>query len=203
MRLSKKIPLYGIGINDSAYQVRLHSSISGKNVMLWICPFYKVWSKMIERCYSARNLIRNPTYTGCKVATEWHSFMAFREWMIEQPWQGNQLDKDILVRGNKTYSQSTCVFVSGCVNSFFADMSSVCGEWPAGVYFHKASGLFLSRCHNPFTGNRESLGYFRCPYSAHEAWRKRKHEIACQHAKTQVDKRVSDALLEMFAVDSV
>ena len=29
------------------------------------------------------------------MADDWLSFMAFKNWMQEQPWQGNSLDKDI------------------------------------------------------------------------------------------------------------
>jgi hypothetical protein len=62
-----------------------------------------------------------------------------------------------------------------------------------------AGGRFRSYCGNPFTGKVEHLGYFNNPEDAHEAWRQRKHELACRYADEQADERVAKALRERFA----
>ena len=120
--------------------------------------------------------------------------MNFRSWMETQDWKGKHLDKDILVQGNKVYSPNTCVFVDSVVNTFLIDSAASRGEWPIGVYWNERNKKFMSRCSNPFTKKQECLGYFHCPDQAHQTWKKRKHELACQLAETQTDQRVAEAL---------
>ena len=92
--------------------------------------------------------------------------MCFRAWMVEQDWKGKQLDKDLLVQGNKMYSPDTCVFVDGVVNNFLTDRAAARGEWPIGVIWHERAKKFMSQCNNPFTKKYEYLGYFHLPESS-------------------------------------
>lgn len=186
--------VYGVGVNDAGYQTRRSKKKNGRRIILWSCPFYTAWVNMLQRSYSPSRHARNPSYSGCSVSEEWHSFFAFRKWMTEQNWQGKHLDKDILYPGNKMYSPDTCVFVDSAVNKLLCDAGAIRGEWPIGVCWAKREQKFLSRCCNPENGKHEFLGYFDCPNEAHEAWRVRKHELACKYADIQEDARVAQAL---------
>lgn len=186
--------VHGIGINDADYSVAITEVIDGRHKIVWRCPIYNAWTSMLMRCYNEKRQEKNPTYIGCTVAPEWHSFMAFRAWMLTQPWEGNQLDKDILIRGNKVYSPGTCVFVPSQLNTFMLDSGATRGEWPIGVCWDGDNGKFRAGCSNPFTRKRENLGRFTCPTKAHEAWRKRKHEHALAYADMQADPRIAKAL---------
>lgn len=189
--MSKKNKLIqGVGINDSDYAV--HRRENGK--IVWTCPYYRTWKNMMVRAYSDKYKHRHPTYQGVTVCEEWHSFMRFRAWMETQDWKGKQLDKDILVLGNKIYSPDTCVFVDMAVNNFLTDSAASRGEWPLGVSWFEPNKKFMSLCCNPFTKKSDYLGYFHCPDQAHLAWKKRKYELACQLADIQVDERVAEAL---------
>lgn len=187
--------LCGVGINDSDYYVNKYEN--GKRV--WICPYYQAWKGMLVRSYSAKLKEEHPTYEDCIVCDEWLVFSNFKKWMEQQDWEGKELDKDILVQGNKVYSPDTCVFVDSVVNSFILESAASRGEWPLGVHWHKHGGRFMSRCSNPFTKQREHLGCFTCPQEAHLAWKKRKHELACQLADMQIDERVSEALRSRYS----
>lgn len=192
--MRKKVKLVsGAGINDSHYAT--HVTIDGARV---ICPFYQVWSGMIKRCYSAKFQSKHPTYAGCMVSPEWMSFMAFRAWMEKQPWQGMEIDKDLLKPGNKVYGPETCVFVSSMVNLFATDSKAARGKWPIGVSWNKREKKFEAYCSNPITGKREHFGYFTCPDAAHGAWRKRKHELALQLSELQEDRRLMAALATRY-----
>lgn len=186
--MAKKL-VCGVGINDADYAVR--PRVNGKQVM---CPFYQVWGHMLQRCYSEKYQSRQPTYIGCYVCDEWLTFSNFKSWMMMQDWQGKQLDKDLLVNGNKVYSPENCVLVSGITNSFTTDRGAFRGEWPIGVSFHERNGKFEAHCNNPFTKKLEHLGCFSYPEQAHLAWKKRKHELACRLAELQTDERASNAL---------
>ena len=197
-------PVYGVGVNDADYvaqKFKYFGRVNGKikQKLVWICPYYQTWVAMLKRCYSAKWQEKHPTYAGCTVAEEWHTFSAFKEWMEKQQWEGNQLDKDILFEGNKVYSESTCVFVTQTVNLFTIDSGAKRGEWMIGVYWNKPTGKFKAQCNNPFTNKREGLGYFDCETEAHNAWRKRKLELAKELAAIQADERVAKALIDRYS----
>lgn len=188
LRARKKL-VYGVGINNADYEV--YQSVNGKLVK---CPYYATWKDMLKRCYSAKHLTKYQTYIGCSVTPEWLTFSKFKSWMENQDWQGKCLDKDLLIKGNKVYSPDTCVFVDRMTNGFITDSGAARGGWPLGVNFHKTNGKFRAQCCNPATKKQEFLGYFTCENQAHQAWRKRKHELALQLAELQPDERVAAAL---------
>lgn len=198
--------VYGVGINDADYVVKKHEAIGyyyangkQKRRQVWECPYYRVWKNMLERCYSAKLKERYPTYKGCSASEEWLTFSNFKSWMVTQDWQGKQLDKDILFEGNKAYSADTCVFVTPLVNSFTLDNRAARGEWLIGVYWCKAAEKFRADCNNPFTKKLEFLGCFTCEQQAHEAWLKRKVELAHELAAIETDPRVAIALIERYS----
>jgi len=196
--------VFGVGINDADYVTHKWETVDVNGVrkrrLVWVCPYYQVWHSMIQRCYSSKFQERNPTYKGCSVIEEWLTFSVFKSWMECQDWEGLQLDKDLLFEGNKVYSAETCVFVTKAVNMFTTDSGASRGEWLIGVYWNKTAGKFVSQCSNPFTRKGEHLGYFLCEVEAHQAWLKRKLEMATLLAAEQTDERVAKALIERYTI---
>ena len=78
---------------------------------------YQTWVDMLKRCYSDRvKAVRN-TYKACRVCDEWLNFQNFAEWCEKQNnFENLELDKDLLVRGNKVYSPETCCFIPQDIN---------------------------------------------------------------------------------------
>jgi len=194
--------VYGVGINDADYVVQKKGTIEVNGVrkrkLVWVCPYYMTWNNMLKRCYSAKYQERKPTYKGCSVSEEWLTFSNFKRWMERQDFEGKHLDKDLLLEGNKIYSYETCAFVSGMVNSFTTDCAASRGELMVGVCWNKRVGKFQSQCSNPFTKKRGHLGYFTREEQAHEAWLKRKLELAYELAAIQTDERVAKALIDRY-----
>lgn len=153
---------------------------------------------MIERCYSAVCQSKHQTYVGCTVCEEWTRFSNFKAWMETQDWEGKELDKDILFSGNKVYSATTCVFVDQRVNLFSIGSNASRGDWPIGVYWHKASGKFSSQCSSVVTGKYTYLGLFDTPEEAHKAWLSFKLKQAYVLASEQADERVAKALIAKY-----
>lgn len=182
--------VYGVGFNDTRFDV------SGVvvDVRIGSCHFYRKWCDMLKRCYDSKYQETRPTYIGCTVCDEWLTFSNFKSWMKKQDWEDKVLDKDLLFVGNKIYSPETCVFVDHMTNTFTIGRGAARGDFPLGVRFHKRIGKFEVRCSNPFVKKEETIGYFTCPNEAHLAWKKRKHELACQLADLQTDERVASAL---------
>ena len=189
-KLQRKMKLvHGVGVNDADYAVQPVGP-DGKRRR---CPYYEVWRSMLTRAYSPKEHARRPTYTGVTVCEEWHSFMAFRAWMMTQDWEGKQLDKDIIVPGNKVYSPATCAFVSGEINILLTDRAAARGEWPIGVDWHRQAEKFQARVTE--NGRLRYLGLFTTPEAAHLAWRKEKVRIVRTAARECDDPRVSAGLL--------
>jgi hypothetical protein len=184
--------VYGIGINDANYMVC--QKINGKPQL---CPYYRTWHSMLERCYSAKYQARHPTYIGCTVCEEWHSFMAFRVWMIKQDWQGKQLDKDLLVAGNRVYSSDTCLFVSSQINTLLSYGGQFQGNWPIGVCWDIENKKFRAACN--INGSRKQLGRFTDPQAAHRVWQTCKIKAIHEAAASQEDARLVAALNRIAA----
>lgn len=198
-----EVAICGVGINDADYVVILLEDlprINGKRKRrkIWECPFYVKWASMIKRCYSKIQESRSPSYEGCKVCEEWLYFSNFRAWMVEQDWEGKELDKDILVPGNKVYSPNTCIFVDKRTNSFIIECTKSRGEYPIGAKFVKHVGKFAAVCNNVQTSKQEHLGYFDTPEEAHIAWLNFKLKQAEIIASQQTDERVADALIDRY-----
>ena len=153
----------GIGINDADYAV--NPRINGKQAM---CPFFQKWMSMLKRCYSEPSLRRQPTYNGCTVSAEWHSFMNFKRWMAKQNWRGRHLDKDIIQADNKVYKPSACMFVSPHINLLLNDNKANRGPYPRGVDFIKANKNYRAKL--TMHGITQHVGVYETPEEAHAAY---------------------------------
>ena len=198
--------IHGVGVNDLPYKTRVYEEVTkngGKRIrkIVFRCKYYTVWRNMIVRCYSKKFLESNPSYIGVSVCSEWLYASEFKKWMEKQEWQGKCLDKDIIVPRSKLYSPDTCAFVLQATNLFVIARDACRGEHPLGVYLFKPTGKYHAQCNNPFTERNEHLGYFLKPEEAHEAWRKRKHELAQLVAATESDIRVVEALKKRYSFE--
>lgn len=104
-------------------------SVNGKNTQA-----YNTWNNMLGRCYDPKFHAKRPTYIGCTVHSDWHNFQNFAAWFEKQyRAEGWQLDKDLIVGGNKIYSVDTCVFLPPQLNSLLSDCGATRGDLPQGV----------------------------------------------------------------------
>ena len=191
-KLRKKNKLvHGWGVNDADYVV--YTGL--RNGLRSTCPYYFAWKKMLERVFDTKFHTRHPTYIGASVCDEWKYFMNFRAWMMAQDWRDKQLDKDIIVPGNKHYSPETCAFVDGSLNSLLLDSASRRGKYPIGVSYNKIMKKY--RASMNVNGKKRHLGYFDTPEEASLVYRKEKSRHVRHIALTQVDDpRVRAGLLK-------
>lgn len=181
--------LYGFGITDTKSRYNTEPQFKS----------YRVWRDMIRRCYSQKAQIRNPTYIGCSVCDEWKHYSNFKKWFDLNYVDGYQLDKDILINGNKVYSPETCCFIPPYLNSLFNDSRKIRGLYPQGVCFDKYSHKFNASIKN--NGKRIHLGVFSCPNEGHKVWLKSKHEYARELAikaymNNEIDERIMNAIIK-------
>lgn len=178
---------YGIGFNSKGKH-----KVSVKGVHT---PAYKTWRNMIERCYCLKYQARQPTYIGCSVDDEWRDFQDFAEWFEAHEYSnhGYQLDKDILIPGNKIYSPDRCVFVPSQLNNLLLDSGAVRGQYPQGVRFYKNTNRF--RASISINTKRKHLGYFDTELEAYQAYKKAK-EANVKRMALEWQDRIADNVFD-------
>ena len=186
----------GVGIVGTKHPSRV-SSVKTKE--------YVLWCNMLERCYSTNLKKRQPTYEYCEVSENFKSYEYFYEWCHKQFGFSNKdwhLDKDLLIKGNKVYSESTCVFIPQEINQVLVKRESMRGEHLIGVYWHKKSKAFVAMV-SKTKGKREYLGLFNTEIEAYNAYKVAKESFVKEQAekwKSQIDDRAYEALMN-YAVE--
>ena len=102
---------------------------------------YQIWQHIFERCYSDEFHKNYPTYKGCEVCEEWYCYTNFKKWYDEHYYELEnervELDKDILIKGNRIYSPETCIFVPKKINIIFSRNNPKENGLPRGVSWDK------------------------------------------------------------------
>lgn len=187
--------VYGVGIIGNEV-----TKINGKHTME-----YDIWGNMLERCYNSDFHERHPTYISCEASDGFKIFKCFKEWCQNQIGfncfsdESNPfvLDKDILIKGNKLYSEDMCVFIPHEINLLLIKCDSKRGEYPIGVNYLKQRNKY--RAGIRINGDRKHLGYYDSPIEAFQAYKVAKeHQIKmlANKWKDQIDFRVYKALCE-------
>ena len=187
--------VYDIGIIGDKYPSKING-VQTKEYMLWY--------SMLRRCYSESFKKKQPTYEGCEVSNNFKSYEYFYEWCNKQIGFGNDgngnpfhLDKDLLIKGNKVYSENTCVFLPQEINSLLVKCTASRGKYLIGVCWHKTNKAFISRV-NKNKGKQEHLGYFNTEIEAFKVYKTAKESFIKEQAnkwKSQIDERSYEALI--------
>jgi len=161
-------------------------------------PLYKKWNGMMQRCYNPKNKINNPAYEACTSSETFRHFSKFKSWYYSQigcEQEGWHLDKDILIKGNKVYSEDTCCIVPPEINVALANNKSVRGYFPQGVIYNSTKTRYRARIQR---GDKwESLGTYDTPEEAFYAYKPIKEayiKSLAEKWKDKIDHRVYDAL---------
>lgn len=188
MACKKDKLIYGWGVVDVDYNVTRSEIIKGEWKTVWVCPYYRKWKDILQRCFCPKFQEKNPTYKDCTVTDGWKHLSDFIKWVDSQPnrdWESCDADKDFLSAGNKHYSSETVVFISGKVNGFITDCGKTRGDYMIGVNYvpnQSKKNPYQVSCRNPFGGSRH-VGYYPTEIEANKAWQARKHELALQLAE--------------------
>ena len=183
--------VYGVGIVGVKYQ----HSINGRNT-----KEYDLWQSMLRRCYSTTLKKKQTTYEDCEVSENFKSFEYFYEWCNEQIGFGNEgwhLDKDLLIKGNKVYSENTCIFIPVEINSILVKREALRGTHLIGVCWNKKDKAFVAQV-NKNKVKQEYLGSFKTEIEAFNAYKQAKENFIKEQAnkwKSQIDPRACKALM--------
>lgn len=141
---------------------------------------YELWCSMLQRVYDSKKHTELPTYTNCSVSENFKYFPYFKEWCNNQigfnkfsadglPYT---LDKDILVKGNKVYSEDTCCFVPHKINTVLTKCDGRRGSNLIGVYYLKSKNIYTASIRIDM--RQKSLGRFKTEVEAFLAYKEAK-----------------------------
>lgn len=178
----------GIGINDGSISATVNG-VRRKE--------YELWKNMIQRVYLPFMLNRGPSYVGCSVSDTFKYYHKFYNWCQEQIGFNEKdfaLDKDLLLKGNKVYSENICVFIPHELNSLILFNNARRGDCPVGV--RNRNDRYIAECR--VHGVKKHIGSFDTPELAFNAYKEVKEAYIKELANSfinKIDPRAYDALL--------
>lgn len=181
--------------NNGAYGKKHHWFSPIKNEDGKKTKEYECWYQMIRRCRSKKEKLRNPTYQDVSCCEEWLNYDVFYLWLTKQPnylkWRNGKfdLDKDILIKGNRIYSPSTCVLVPKEVNYLFVKSNARRGVLPIGVSYVKKHNKYLA--HFNCGGKGISIGLYDSSEEAFDAY------------KTYKERYIKEVAEKFYASDDI
>jgi len=174
-------------INDSIYQMR--EEIDG---ITYLCPLYSTWAGLKDRTNK-----KVEGYEDCSICEDWRRYSNFRAWMVEQDWEDQEIDKDILIPGNRHYSPDTCAFVSRRMNNLFKTVHGSTSDLPMGVHYdneprrrNKPYGVRLVRFNE-----RIRLGRYATVEEAYSVYLNAKADYIYDVAVLERDTRILPAIV--------
>ena len=190
IRDNEAFPVYSVGIMDVPNEARRNVPIPKE---------YSIWNGVRQRCYNENIRHLTPSYQEVEMSENFKRYSYFKEWCHNQigfDQDGWQLDKDILIKGNKVYSEYTCCFVPQEINAALTNNKSVRGSFPSGVIYNCTKTRYRARIQR---GDKwESLGTYDTPEEAFYAYKpvKEAHiKSLAEKWKDQIDPRVYEALM--------
>jgi len=185
--------VYGVGVKGMKYPTKQNKKHLTE---------YKVWASMLMRCYSKSQTMRKPCYENCTVSDNFKSYVFFYEWCQEQTgfkkkdesgriWQ---LDKDLLIKGNKHYSEDACVFIPKEINTVLLARERDRSATGIGNYYDDSA--YVVQC--SVKGRQKVLGRFKTQQEALNLYKTFKEgyvKTIAEKWKGVVDDRVYQALI--------
>ena len=180
--ISHRKLIRGYFINDAWYKT------SG-------CPIYHRWNSIISRC-SPEDL----RYTGCTLSEKWRNFSSFEAWISPQN-LGWQIDKDLLILGNKLYGPDTCLMVPRSVNMLLHDWQGDNSPNGKGVSYDKRPGAKDKPWRAKFSVRDKTvnIGNYVTKEEAQQAYKKAKAAYVRSVASTYSHHIVMSEALLRFA----
>lgn len=173
--------IYGVAMVGAKYP----SKVNGIQV-----KEYNAWFHMIRRCFDKKYNNLHKTYNDVNCCEEWLYYPNFYEWLHSQPnfeqwFEGDRwnLDKDILIKGNKIYSPETCCLVPQNVNTLFERKESQRGKYPIGV--SKTKTGYCAQCSNPYNKSSKWIGVYNTAEQAFNAYKEYKENLIKQVARNE------------------
>jgi hypothetical protein len=159
---------------------------------------YEKWRSMLNRCFNSSFKIRNPSYLDCRISDDWLDYCNFLDWYDQQYYEnGWQLDKDILFKGNKLYSEENCILVPLEINNLFINRKGDRGDFPVGVTYREKAGNYQAG------GGINYLGVYETVEEAflvYKTWKESKIKEKAEKYREVLTSKIYDSLMN-YSID--
>lgn len=192
IRDNEAFPVYAVGVMDIPNELRRCHPVPKE---------YSIWNGIRQRCYNENTRDKLPSYKDVEMSENFKFYSYFKDWCKYQIGfneDGWHLDKDILSKGAKIYSEDTCCFVPPEINSLILKADRIRGKYPIGVY-HDTSKIrkrFSARVSK--NGKHKRFGSYLTPEEAFAVYKREKEKYIKEVAnkwKDKIDPRVYEALM--------
>lgn len=189
--------VYGVGyLGEGKYPTFINSKKT---------KCYMAWTDMMKRCYEESYKEKRPSYINCEVCDEWHCYQNFAEWFENNYYEIENekmnLDKDILIKGNKLYSPEACVYVPSRINALFTKANAKRGDLPIGVSIHQ--GHYKAHISKLVDGKKQMryYGKYDTPEEAFVCYKQIKEEYIKEVADEYSGKIPDDLYFALYAYE--
>ncbi len=139
-------------------------------------------------------------YLDCTISDNFKNFEFFLSWYRNQYGYnlGWEIDKDLLVKGNREYGENTCTLLPREINLALSSQKSSRGELPRGVNSEKAKNNYLARC-SVGQNKQVNLGRYSTPEEAFMVYKQFKELVLKSLAfkyKKWLDPKAYQALMD-------
>lgn len=178
----------GVGVNDRSCPAKLEGKTRKE---------YVLWNNMLNRCYNAKYHEAKPTYIGCSVSEKFKHYSYFYDWCQLQVGFGIidfHLDKDLLLKHNKIYSEDKCVFIPKDLNMLLIKRQLYRGDLPIGVA--KSGNNYSVKCRA--YGAVKCIGTFNTyelAFNAYKTFKEAHIKELAEKYKDNIDPRAYKALM--------
>ena len=166
---------------------------------------YNLWYTMLQRCFDEHSEGVLETYKDCTVSENFKSYEYFYDWcnnqvgfnIFDENDRPFEIDKDLLIKGNKLYSENTCVFLPREINVALTKSNKTRGDYPIGVHWSNTKKVFIAQI-NKGGGSQKHLGQFDTELEAFNAYKQAKESYLKELAnkwKDKIDERAYEALM--------
>lgn len=178
--------VYTVGYNSAVRGISGYPTRGGDGYK--ILREYDHWRRMLQRSYDLKWKNLHPTYEECFVNNVWWDYQDFGPWYSSVKYKTDEsdLDKDLLMYGNKEYGPETCVFLPEKINKAIV-LKGCMASW------HNRDDCYEFNCNGKYLGRSESN-----PLALQDAWMKEKlgHiQNLANFYKDVLDPRAYDALI--------
>jgi len=159
---------------------------------------HATWSGIFQRL-TDRNNSSFDTYADCSIHESWTRLSGFAAWHEPRYRDGYDLDKDILVPGNKIYGPSTCCYVPHYINLLINSSMKNNTSGVPGANWNKHAKQY--QVNIKIFGKQNYLGLYKTLEDAASAYNKAKrkqirHVAYWSYELGDIDEEVYVALLK-------
>jgi hypothetical protein len=151
------------------------------------------WYGIKERCNPA-----SKRYNNCTLGKEWEKFENFEKWYYENYYsieEPLEVDKDLLVKGNRMYSPDTCLLLPRFINTLITKTRSY-SLLPIGVKYNMGGKFkYVSTIKVAYQTHTKRSNYITECFDFYKEMKEKEVKMTAEYYKDKFPPKVYNALI--------